>query len=295
MDAIADALSPANARALLESYDVILDCTDNPATRYLLSDTAVLLGKPLVSGAAQRFDGQLCTYNLGPEGPCYRCLFPKPPASSEATPSCEETGILGAVTGVIGSLQALEAIRVIVGLHDEQPSLLIYAALGVPPFRSIKLRKRRAACPACGTEGEKVGKVEDIDYVQFCGGPRPDWETLGLNPGSNTASRITANELRGIIESKKPVRILDVRPKTEFGICHLPLSIHVPLYNLVANPGDHVSSEFETYVVCRLGNDSQIAADALRSARPDPTFVIKDLVGGLRAWSRDVDPGFPVY
>lgn len=225
MDAIADALTPANARALLESYDVILDCTDNPATRYLLSDTAVLLGKPLVSGAAQRFDGQLCTYNLGPEGPCYRCLFPRPP-SSEATPSCEETGILGTVTGVIGSLQAMETIKVIVGLHgkfsgllekskvkrkltlcsgvgrpcslsgnlaDEQPHLLIYAALGIPPFRSIKLRKRRATCPACGTEGEKVGKIEEIDYVQFCGGPRPDWETLGLNPGSNTASRITAN------------------------------------------------------------------------------------------------------
>lgn len=128
-------------------------------------------------------------------------------------------------------------------------------------------------------------------------------------------------ELRGIIESKKSksVRILDVRPKTEFGICHLPLSIRtssllpdshprfesehssliesidVPLYSLVANPGDYVSSEFETYVVCRLGNDSQIAADALRSARPDPTSVIKDLVGGLRAWSREVDPGFPVY
>ena len=126
-------------------------------------------------------------------------------------------------------------------------------------------------------------------------------------------------ELRGIIiESKKPVSILDVRPKTEFGICHLPLSIRasslpdshprfefehsslvesidVPLYNLVANPGDYLSSEFETYVVCRLGNDSQIAADALRSARPDPTLVIKDLVGGLRAWSRDVDPGFPAY
>ncbi|KAI0270801.1 hypothetical protein BGY98DRAFT_1091241 [Russula aff. rugulosa BPL654] len=294
VDAIADALTPANARALLESYDVILDCTDNPATRYLLSDTAVLLGKPLVSGAAQRFDGQLCTYNLGPEGPCYRCLFPRPP-SSEAAPSCEETGILGAVTGVIGSLQALEAIKVIVGLHDEQPTLLIYAALGVPPFRSIKLRKRRATCLACGTEGEKVGKIEDMDYVQFCGGPRPDWETLGLNPSSDTGSRITANELRGIIESKKQVRILDVRPRTEFGICHLPLSIHVPLYDLVANPSDYVSSEFETYVVCRLGNDSQIAADALRSTRPDPTFVIKDLVGGLRAWSRDADPGFPVY
>jgi adenylyltransferase/sulfurtransferase len=185
---------------------VILDCTDNPATRYLLSDAAVQLCKPLVSGAAQRFDGQLCTYNLGPDGPCYRCLFPRPP-SPEATPSCEETGILGAVTGVIGSLQALEAITIIVGLHgkfcsgvvgaDEQPSLLVYAALGVPPFRSIKLRKRRATCPACGTEGDKVGKIEEIDYVQFCGGARPDWETLGLSP-RDAESRITASGHHGI-------------------------------------------------------------------------------------------------
>jgi len=198
VDAISDALTPANARALLGPYDVILDCTDNAATRYLLSDTAVLLGKPLVSGAAQRFDGQLCTYNLGPEGPCYRCLFPRPPSSPEAAPSCEETGILGAVTGVIGSLQALEAIRIIVGLmtHDGQqqphPTLLLYAALSVPPFRSVKLRKRRAACPACGTEGQRLGKIEDVDYVQFCGGARPDWESLGLNLGDGE-SRITAS------------------------------------------------------------------------------------------------------
>ncbi|KAI0249855.1 hypothetical protein BJV78DRAFT_1275994 [Lactifluus subvellereus] len=292
IEAIADALAPANARSLLDPYDVILDCTDNPASRYLLSDTAVLLEKPLVSGAAQRFDGQLCTYNLGPGGPCYRCLFPKPP-SPEAAPTCEETGILGAVTGVIGSLQALEAIRIIIGLHDGQPSLLVYSALGMPPFRSIKLRKRRATCPACGIEGQKVGKIEDIDYVQLCGGARPDWVSLGLKHGI-TEWRITANELRDIMKSK-PVRILDVRPKTEFGICHLPSSIHVPLHDIVANPADYVSPEFETYVVCRLGNDSQIAAEALRSARPDPAFVIKDLVGGLRAWSRDVDPEFPLY
>ena len=128
---------------------------------------------------------------------------------------------------------------------DEQPSLLVYAALGVPPFRTIKLRKRRANCPACGSDGEMVGKIEDIDYVQFCGGARPDWETLGLLDPRNAESRITANvgsplvpdslngrltilrdvqELRGIMELK-PVRILDVRPKTEFGICHLPSSI----------------------------------------------------------------------
>ena len=129
VDAMADALTPANARALLGPYDVILDCTDNPPTRYLLSDTAVLLGKPLVSGAAQKLDGQLCTYNLGPEGPCYRCLFPRPPSSPEAAPSCEETGILGPVTGVVGSLQALGAIKIIVGLHG--------TSLPLPPSLSL--------------------------------------------------------------------------------------------------------------------------------------------------------------
>jgi len=124
VDAITEPLVPTNACSLLNPYDVILDCTDNPATRYLLSDTAVLLGKPLISGAAQKFDGQLCTYNLGPEGPCYRCLFPKPP-SPEATPTCEETGIMGAVTGVIGSLQALEAIKIIVALQGKPAVLCV--------------------------------------------------------------------------------------------------------------------------------------------------------------------------
>lgn len=109
-------IAPSNAVEIIGEYDIILDCTDNPPTRYLLSDTAVLLGKPLVSGAAQRYDGQLCVYNLGEDGPCYRCVFPKAPESEFAC-SCEETGILGAVTGVIGSMQALEAIKLITGLH----------------------------------------------------------------------------------------------------------------------------------------------------------------------------------
>lgn len=109
-------LNVSNALSLLQPYDIILDCTDNAPTRYLLSDTAVRLGKPLVSGAAQRYEGQLCIYNLGKDGPCYRCIFPKPPAT-ESTGSCEETGILGAVTGVIGNMQALEAIKLITGLH----------------------------------------------------------------------------------------------------------------------------------------------------------------------------------
>lgn len=131
------ALDPTNAIPLLSTYDIILDCTDNAPTRYLLSDTAVKLGKPLVSGAAQKYDGQLCVYNLdlgdssedtGGRGPCYRCIFPKPVAP-EMRGSCSETGILGAVTGVIGTLQALEAIKLITGLHGKSTPF--------EPFRSV--------------------------------------------------------------------------------------------------------------------------------------------------------------
>jgi len=110
------ALAPENALDLLRSYDIILDCTDNIPTRYLLSDAAVVLEKPLVSGAAQKYEGQLCVYNLGPTGPCYRCIFPTPPPR-ETVGSCEELGILGAVTGTIGNMQALETIKILLGLH----------------------------------------------------------------------------------------------------------------------------------------------------------------------------------
>ncbi|OSC98554.1 hypothetical protein PYCCODRAFT_1439250 [Trametes coccinea BRFM310] len=304
---IPTALTSTNALELLAPYDLILDCTDNLPTRYLLSDTAVRLGKPLVSGAAQQFEGQLCVYNLPlkaagedqPErGPCFRCLFPKPPAP-EMAGSCEELGVLGAVTGVIGNLQALEAIKLITGLHDGKPSLLMFSALGVPPFRNVKLRSRRATCPACGVEGEKVGRIEETDYVAFCGGERPDWVSRGLVDG-DSGKRIRAKELKEVMErSSRPIRVLDVRPRTEFGICHLPGSMNVPIKELLTNPravteevGDG-KGEADIYVVCRLGNDSQLAVDALREA--GRVGVVKDLVGGLRAWAKEVDSNFPIY
>ncbi|EIM91195.1 uncharacterized protein STEHIDRAFT_72967 [Stereum hirsutum FP-91666 SS1] len=304
IDVHIEAVSPSNATSILEPYDIILDCTDNAPTRYLLSDTAVKLDKPLVSGAAQKFEGQLCVYHLGEDGPCYRCLFPRPPAQ-ETVGTCEETGILGAVTGVIGNLQALEAIKIITGMHEGKPGLLIYSSLGTPPFRSIKLRTRRPTCPACGIEDQKVGSInEGMDYVQFCGGERPDWVSRGLLDGLQE-TRIRATELKRVLsgEDSAPsgkVQIIDVRPRTEFGICALPGSIHVPLTDVVAYPSKYIqSSPFsQTFVVCRLGNDSQIAAEALRSVDSGNTtvpHVVKDLVGGLRAWSKEVDPEFPMY
>ncbi|KAF8184991.1 hypothetical protein K438DRAFT_1907789 [Mycena galopus ATCC 62051] len=294
--AINEALTPDKAQELLSSYDIILDCTDNAPTRYLLSDTAVALNKPLVSGAAQKFEGQLCVYNLGPEGPCYRCLFPAPPAR-ELVGTCEETGILGAVTGVIGNMQALEAIKIITGLHDLKPSLLLFSALGSPPFRSVKLRSRKPTCPACGISDQKIGDIKEIDYVQFCGGATPDWESLGLSL-SDSKDRISVQVvvlLSTNISAQLEIAILDVRPPAEFSICSLPGSINVPLNELVANPDAYILPKRETYLVCRLGNDSQIAASSLREARKEKDTVVKDVIGGLRAWARHVDPTFPVY
>lgn len=153
-------VSPSNAVRILEPYDIILDCTDNPPTRYLLSDAAVLLGKPLVSGAAQRYDGQLCIYNLGEDGPCYRCLFPKAPEPGFAG-SCQETGILGAVTGVIGNLQALEAIKLITGLHGEKLLLDRIAVCDIGtrwnPYTAPLLRALALALPIDQDQGETSG------------------------------------------------------------------------------------------------------------------------------------------
>lgn len=293
IDVYPTALDSSNALSILAPYDVILDCTDNAPTRYLLSDSAVRLKKPLVSGAAQKFDGQLCIYNLGDDGPCYRCIFPKPPAP-EMAGSCEETGILGAVTGIIGNLQALEAIKLITGLHDGKASLLLFSALSVPSFRTVKLRSRKPTCAACGIEDQKIGTIEETDYVAFCGGARPNWLERGLEVG-RAESRIYVKELKSVFESNINHTIIDVRPRTEFGICRLPRSMSVPLNILLANPAPHLPSDksCQVFVLCRLGNDSQIAADAIRAI--DSNLIVKDVVGGLRAWSNEIDPTFPVY
>jgi len=307
VDIIPTRLTSTNASKILGKYDIILDCTDNGPTRYLLSDMAVVLKKPLVSGAAQKYEGQLAVYNLGPDGPCYRCLFPKPPVQ-ETIGTCEETGILGTVTGIIGNLQALETIKLITGLHDRKPSMLLFSALGSPPFRSIRLRSRKANCTACGRKDFDLRVIADTDYVQACGGPRPDWIERGL---ARTGCRTTVKDLKQILDSGQHVHLLDVRPSTEFGICQLPSSqsqflfrnrwgcLHVnpdvPLPEIVASPDEHLprDAKIPTYVICRLGNDSQIAAEALRTIHPEGN--IQDVIGGLRAWSKEIDTKFPVY
>ncbi|KAI9570656.1 hypothetical protein HD554DRAFT_2203974 [Boletus coccyginus] len=287
VEAINKAIESSNAMALLQPYDIILDCTDNVPTRYLLSDTAVRLGRPLVSGAAQKYEGQLCIYNLGESGPCYRCIFPKPPAP-EMSGSCEEMGILGAVTGVIGVMQALETIKILVGLHDGKATLMLFSALSMPPFRTIKLRERKPTCAACGLDWTKAGCRSRDRLHRILWGTPP---RLGRQ-GNNLSY---FQELRKRLESQEECVLLDVRPKTEFGICHLPGSLSVPLQQLLADPLAYIQPNITSKVVvlCRLGNDSQIAAEALREL--NPLFDVRDVIGGLRAWAKYVDPQFPVY
>lgn len=323
-----NALHPSNALDTMRSYDIILDCTDNLPTRYLLSDAAVALDKPLVSGAAMRFEGQLCVYNLNansapspsktspatpdtPEkGPCYRCLFPTPPVGAAGGGTCEEVGILGVVTGVIGNLQAAEAIKIILGKNEQKPSLLLYSFMYSPPFRSIKLRARKANCAACGDAARSAGggiDVSNVDYVQMCGGATPNWLTEGMRSGS-AGTRVTPKELKSAMGTDSNPVILDVRPRTEYGICSLEGSTNIPITELLANPSSaltSITSSGDLYVVCRLGNDSQLAADALRKTTNDEGGVatltqgggrrVVDVIGGLRLWSQEVDEQFPLY
>ncbi|KAI3998482.1 hypothetical protein K525DRAFT_214592, partial [Schizophyllum commune Loenen D] len=222
---IPTALDPTNALSLLANHDLILDCTDNPATRYLLNDAAVALHTPLVSAAAQQYDGQLAVYNYR-GGPCLRCVFPKPPAPQFA-PSCSEVGVLGPVVATIGSLQALEAIKILANLSPPgatstsppPPHMLLFSALAVPPFRSIKLRNRKPDCIACSNPDAPID-VASTDYVQLCGGPRPDWESLGMEV-RDPALRVDAKTLSTQLTSDIPPLLIDVRPPVEFGICRI--------------------------------------------------------------------------
>ncbi|KAJ5179244.1 hypothetical protein N7492_002454 [Penicillium capsulatum] len=331
-------LVPGEAATIFEQYDIILDCTDNPATRYLISDTAVLLGKPLVSASALRTEGQLMVLNNPPRepgnpegGPCYRCVFPKPPPADSVV-SCADGGILGPVVGTMGVMQALEAIKVITtssNVDRDPPSLLIFSAYSTPQFRSIKLRSRRPNCVVCSANATVTLDTiasGSTDYVFFCGStnspsllrpdervsPREYHENHGL-PMSNAGSGVYAEE--------KPHTIIDVRDKTQFGICSLDNSVNIPISSILASvptagvqnsqghdadeqlpswlPPDIASAERNDpiYVVCRLGNDSQLAVQKLKDLGIDHNGerFIGDIRGGFHAWREQVDPEWPQY
>eukprot|EP01135_Chromosphaera_perkinsii_P004872 Nk52_evm5s302 gene=Nk52_evmTU5s302 len=292
------ALKSDNARELIAQYDVVLDATDNVATRYLLNDACVLEGKPLVSGSALRMEGQLTTYNYQ-GGPCYRCLFPSPPPPETVT-NCSDGGVLGVVPGIIGSFQALEAIKIIAGIGSSFCQKMALFDASSCAFRHIKLRPRNKLCASCG---DVPSITELIDYEQFCGASATD-KSHSLHVLSPD-QRISCAAYRRAVDAGEAHFLIDVRDDLQFDICHLPNSLNIPLKEIVNGKAESriaalLAEKSNLYFICRRGNDSQVAVqtvcDKYKSISPTGReCTVKDVKGGLTAWSRLIDPNFPTY
>lgn len=292
-------LSTGNALDIFSRYDVVLDCTDNPATRYLISDVCVLLGKTLISGAAQRTEGQMMVLNYPVNvGPCYRCMFPVPPAPEMAR-SCSEIGVLGTAVGTIGILMAGEAIRVIVDREKDEKqgwkgAMLLYNAWPKDPkamFRSVGLRPKRKGCVSCGEthDIEQMGglktcaqRLQDgsMDYESWCG-KIEDVKLLRED------ERIDASDF---VKKEKPI-VVDVREEVEYALgAKIDGSVNIPISKIVRQPKETKHEVFKVledtagdqpvYFVCQRGNDSQIAAKRFMEGK-DASRWVGDIKGGF--------------
>uniref|UniRef100_A0A7G3AT46 Adenylyltransferase and sulfurtransferase MOCS3 homolog n=1 Tax=Lutzomyia longipalpis TaxID=7200 RepID=A0A7G3AT46_LUTLO len=291
-DAHNTAINSTNAMTIIEQYDIVLDATDNVATRYLLSDACVLAKKPLVSGSAIQFDGQLTVYNYK-DGPCYRCIHTQPP-NPDHVQNCGDSGVMGPVTGVIGSLMALEAIKVLLNLDGVlSKQLLVYDGFEAR-FRTLKLRGKIKDCASC-SENPTITQL--IDYEAFCGSKANDKDySLKLLDESD---RITVQEYRRIFKAKIPHVLVDVRPPNEIKICALKNTKNIPIDDINSQKIERIAEDLgkmnlPIYVVCRRGNDSQRAVKKLKEFIKGDNAP-KDIIGGLHAWAKYIDRKFPVY
>jgi len=279
IDAIEERLSSENALELFRDYDIIVDGTDNFPTRYLVNDACVLLGKPNVYGSIFRFEGQITVFGY-PDGPCYRCLYPEPPPPG-LVPSCAEGGVLGVLPGIVGTIQAAETLKLIIG--KGQPlvgRLLLFDALGMK-FRELKLRKN-PDCPVCG-ENRTLTKL--IDYAEFCG-------IRGEEAPSSVTNipEITARELKARLDRGDDIYVLDVREPHEYQICNIHGHL-IPLGELPQRVHELDSSR-EIVAHCKSGKRSAQAVEFLQKAG---FRKISNLKGGILAWSDEVDPSVPKY
>lgn len=276
-----EAFTSQNAMRIAENYDILIDGTDNFPTRYLVNDVCVLLGKANVYGSIYRFDGQVSVFDAR-RGPCYRCLFPEPPPPG-LVPSCAEGGVLGVLPGTIGTLQATEALKLILGIGEPMIGrLLLYNALDMS-FDFVKLRKN-PNCKICGPSPEVT---ELIDYEAFCGVPGRDHEEGSVGGGWD----ITASQLAEKLKNGNHLRLIDVREPHELEISHIDGAQLIPLGQLAARMSELDSAE-EIVLFCKSGTRSARALELLASAG---FRKMKNLKGGINAWARDVDPSQPIY
>lgn len=269
-------LSSANAMEILSGFDVIVDGTDNFPTRYLVNDACVLLGKPNVYGSIFRFEGQASVFDAR-RGPCYRCLYSEPPPPG-LVPSCAEGGVLGVLPGIIGTLQALETIKLILGAGDSLVGrLLLFDALRLR-FRELALRKD-PGCPICGTNPTIR---ELIDYEAFCG--------IGAEP-AYAGPEITVEELEAELDAGKPLVVVDVREPHEWEIVHLDGAHLIPLSQLPDRLGE-LDGHAEIVTHCHHGARSMKALEILRGAG---FGKVRSLRGGIDTWAERIDPELARY
>lgn len=258
-------LTSENALAILRGYDVVVDGTDNFATRYLVNDACLLLGIPNVYGSIYRFDGQVSVFAT-PDGPCYRCLQPEPPPP-HLVPSCAEGGVLGVLPGVIGTLQATEAVKIVAGIGETLAGrLLLFDALRMT-FRTVKLHKR------CS---EHAAVTRLIDYEEFC------------NPVNNTD--ITPSEVKQQLDNNSEIVLIDVREPDEWEAGHVAVATHIRLSEIPQRMAE-IPRDKDVVMICRSGGRSENARQFL--ARSGYTRV-KNMIGGMRRWAADVDPSVRV-
>lgn len=270
-----------NAMRIAAPYDVIIDGTDNFPTRYLSNDVCVLLGKPNVYGSIFRFEGQASVFDAR-RGPCYRCLFPEPPPPG-MVPSCAEGGVLGVLPGTIGTIQATEALKLVLGIGEPLIGrLLLYNALDMScDFVNLK---KNPKCKICSPNPEIT---QLIDYEAFCGVPGHDHE----EGSAGKEWDINATELAQKLRNGERLRLIDVREPHELEISQIPGAQLIPLGQLAARLSELDSAE-EIVLFCKAGTRSARALEVLLSAG---FRKVKNLKGGINAWAREVDPSLPIY
>ncbi|MGC3989153.1 MAG: molybdopterin-synthase adenylyltransferase MoeB [Chthoniobacteraceae bacterium] len=272
----------ANAREIAEPYDIIIDGTDNFPTRYCSNDISVFLKKPNIYGSIFRFDGQCTVFAPHLGGPCYRCMFPEPPPPG-MVPSCAEGGVLGVLPGIIGVMQAIEAIKLIVGIGEPLIGRLVHFDALKMKFREFKLRKD-PKCPVCG---DHPTITDLVDYDQFCGIP----QAQAADEEEANVPTITAPELKAKLDRGDKFQLIDVREQYEWDICHIPGAKLIPLGQLPSRMSELDSAE-EIVLQCKSGARSARALHLLQEAG---FAKLSNLEGGILGWSEQVDPSVPKY